>query len=439
MGGEGSTFSTLLNILEEAIRRFPDKRKGKNIHYSMRDGALSGFSVFFMQCPSFLSHQVLMQQQEGNNNARTLFGVEEIPTDPQIRNLLDPVDPRRCFPVFEDVHSLMHEKRLMEEQYQSSLESYLVALDGTWFHSSETIHCPKCLHKDHQDGRRTYYHSAITPVLVKPSNNRVIALQPEFIQPQDGNEKQDCEINAAKRWIGGVGKKYVGMGITLLGDDIYSSQPFCEDALREGFHFLFTCKSSSHKYLTEWIEAAELGVDVQQQVLKHWTGKERLYYRYRFMNNVPLKEGKDALRVNWCELAIVDKEGKLRKRFAFITDYLISSENVVNLVDCGRSRWKIENEHNNTLKTKGYNLEHNFGHGKEHLSNLLLTFNLLAFLFHTVLEFFDKRYALLRKTLRRRQTFFEDIRSLTRYWCFENWDHLLLFMLRGLKLPDPGG
>jgi len=229
------------------------------------------------------------------------------------------------------------------------------------------------------------------------------------------------------------------MGITLLGDDIYSSQPFCEDVLDRGFHFIFTCKSSSHKYLSEWIETADVGVDIGEVIHKRWTGKERLYYRYRFMNDVPLKEGEDALRVNWCELEILDKEGNVRKRYGFATDYLISRENVVDLIECGRSRWKIENEHNNTLKTKGYNLEHNFGHGSEHLSNLLLTFNLIAFLFHTVLEFFDKRYALLRKSLRRRQTFFEDIRSLTRYWCFDGWDDLLLFMLRGLKLPDPGG
>ena len=229
------------------------------------------------------------------------------------------------------------------------------------------------------------------------------------------------------------------MGITLLGDDIYSSQPFCKDVLERAFHFIFTCKSSSHKYLSEWIDAADVGVDIQQLIKKSWTGKERLYYRYRFMNDVPIKEGKDALRVNWCELVILDKQENVRKRFGFITDYLITRENVIDLFECGRSRWKIENEHNNTLKTKGYNLEHNFGHGNEHLSNLLLTFNLIAFLFHTVLEFFDKRYTLLRKSLRRRQTFFEDIRALTRYWCFDSWDDLLRFMLRGLKLPDPGG
>lgn len=439
MGGEGETFSTLLSFLESGIGTFPDRRKGKNKHYSMRNGALCGFSVFFMQCPSFLSHQALMQRQEGNNNARTVFGIEQIPTDAQIRNLLDPVDPKCCFPVFEKVRIWLEEKGLLESQYQSSLESYLLALDGTWFHSSEAIDCPSCLHKDHKDGRRTYYHSAITPVLVKPGNNRVISLEPEFIQPQDGQEKQDCERNAAKRWIAGAGSKYVSMGITLLGDDLYCNEPFCKDALERGYHFIFTCKSSSHKYLSEWIEEAEVGVDIGQVIDKRWTGKERLLYRYRFMNDVPLRDGENALRVNWCELVILDKEGKVRKRHGFATDYPINRQNVVDLVECGRSRWKIENEHNNTLKTKGYNLEHNFGHGKKHLSNLLLTFNLLAFLFHTVLEFFDKRYALLRKSLRRRQTFFEDIRSLTRYWCFDGWDDLLLFMLRGLKLPDPGG
>ena len=231
----------------------------------------------------------------------------------------------------------------------------------------------------------------------------------------------------------------VGMGITLLGDDLFSRQPFCQEVLDRGYQFIFTCKRSSHKYLSEWIDAAEVGVDVVEVMKNNWTGKQRLYHRYRFMNDVPLREGKDALRVHWCELVITDKDGNIRRRYAFITDHRITRKNVIEIVEAGRARWKIENEHNNTLKTKGYNLEHNFGHGQEHLSNLLLSFNLLAFLFHTVLEFFDKRYALLRQTLRRRQTFFDDIKALTRYWCFEGWDELMLFMLRGLKLPDPGG
>ena len=95
---------------------------------------------------------------------------------------------------------------------------------------------------------------------------------------------------------------------------------------------------------------------------------------------------------------------------------------------------KIENENNNVLKTQGYHLEHNFGHGQQYLSAFLLSLNLLAFLFHTVLAWSDDKYALLRRVLARRQTFFEDIRALTQYMVFESWDHLMDFMIRGLDL-----
>ena len=164
-----------------------------------------------------------------------------------------------------------------------------------------------------------------------------------------------------------------------------------------------------------------------------------MYFRYRFANDVPLKDGKDALRVNWAELVITDAEGKVKKRHCFATNHQITNDNVVSLVEAGRARWKIENEHNNTLKTKGYNLEHNFGHGKENLSNLLLTCNLIVFLFHTVLEFFDKRYALVRATLPRRDTFYHDLKALCTYFLFENWKNLMCCMLEGLELEDPGG
>ena len=94
----------------------------------------------------------------------------------------------------------------------------------------------------------------------------------------------------------------------------------------------------------------------------------------------------------------------------------------------------MENENNNVLKTKGYHLEHNFGHGKQYLSATMVSLNLLAFLFHTVMEWSDDKYSLLRQVLARRQTFFDDIRALTRYMVFESWSHLMDFMIEGLEL-----
>jgi len=191
--------------------------------------------------------------------------------------------------------------------------------------------------------------------------------------------------------------------------------------------------------MNEYIANCDSEVDLNEFCLKKWTGKERLTYTYRWRNSVPLLDSKDALAVNWVELTITNEKGEITFRNAYITDHHLTNENVPVVVEAGRTRWKIENEHNNTLKTKGYHLEHNFGHGKENLSEVLFCLILIAFLFHTVLELYDRRYRLLRQTLPTRKTFFDDIRALTKYLCFPNWNDMLLFMLKGLKLDDPGG
>ena len=146
--------------------------------------------------------------------------------------------------------------------------------------------------------------------------------------------------------------------------------------------------------------------------------------------------------VNWCELVTTTPEGKELYRNTFVSDHTISHENVIDVVAAGRSRWKIENENNNTLKTKGYHFEHNFGHGKKGLANLLVSMNLLAFLFHTVLDLTCEIYGKIRAKLGARQKFFEHLRTLTHYMYFESWDHLLRFMAERLEVavewPDSG-
>ncbi|MEA3508638.1 MAG: ISNCY family transposase [Synergistota bacterium] len=366
MGRDGYSFAVLLQFLEDSIKDFPDVRIGKNTVYEVRDAVLSAFSVFFMQCPSFLAHQKAMGMRKGKNNAQSIFGVHKIPTDNQIRSLLDPVSPELLFPVFDRIFEFLVSEGIIRDMVTED-GFLLIALDGTWFYSSEQIACDACQSKQHRNGQVTYYHSAITPVIVKPEVNRVVSLPPEFITVDDGSTKQDCENKAVKRWI------------------------------------------------------------------------KTIVDRYRYRNDVPLKDGDKAMQVNWMELSILDKEGTIKKRFSFVTDLPITDANITRMISYGRSRWKIENENNNILKTKGYHLEHNFGHGKKHLSNFLMTLNLLAYLFHTVAEMFDRRYLLLRKTLPSRKTFFQDAQALTKYFFYESWDNLLKAMVIGLELEDPGG
>ena len=425
----------LIQNIRFAGMSFFDRRTGENTRYSMEDVVLSTFSVFFTQSPSFLSFQRSMQQQTGRNNAQSLFTVSAIPTDTQIRRVLDGAPPERLFTVFAWCFAMLIAKGGIEK-FKSDL-GYLLCLDGTGYFSSTTIHCKNCLTKtEKKTGRVTYYHSAITPVLVKPEEDHVFSLPPAFIKTEDGDTKQDCENKAAKRWLweqGEYGRRLLATGadVTVLGDDLYSRQPVIKTIVAQHLHYLLVCKRESHAWLYEWVDALEIGENRDQKqrvVQKDWNGTYHRVYTYTYVNQVPLKDSKDSLFVNFVEVLVTRQEdGKELYHNAFITNHQITAENVATLVLSGRARWKIENENNNVLKTKGYHFEHNFGHGKETLSLVLLTLILLSFLFHTLLDLFNEPYQTLCEQLRR-QFFFNGIRELTRYFYVVNWSHLFTFM-----------
>ena len=185
-------------------------------------------------------------------------------------------------------------------------------------------------------------------------------------------EKQDCERAAGKRWVTQHATHYAPLGGVLLGDDLYANQPFCQHTLDHDLHFLFVCKPDSHPTLYQWVETFAAAGKVETFSIRKWNGKHSELWTYRFLNQIPLRAGDDALLVNWCELHISHKDtGETLYHNAWVTDLAISQRNVAEIVDCGRARWKVENENNNVLKMKGYHLEHNFGHGDQYLAMML--------------------------------------------------------------------
>ena len=434
----GETFQILLSLLMGCVESFPDRRTGKNTQFSLQDVTRGAFGVFFCQSPSFLAFQELMQQQQGKNNATTLFGVQQIPSDNHIRALLDPVDPALLNPVYEKCFDLMQHHELIQPM-RSFANSLLVALDGTGYFQSESIHCPSCMVSNHRDGRVTYTHSVLLPAVVSPDQPQVLSLQPEFLSPQDGHDRQDCEFRAALRWIDRYGGRLSPLGVTLLGDDLYSRTPIIAAAEKQELDFIFVAKPVMHKHLFEEIEGLDKLGGVHSLQRSTWTGRNHRHYRYRWLNDVSLNAEKNSPVVSWVELKILDDKGKVTFQNSWVTSHLISEQTVVELVKAGRCRWKIENENFNTLKTKGYHFEHNFGHGQQYLSQTLLSLNVIAFLFHTLLELIDSRCALLRATLPRRDTFFQHVATLTQSLCFDSWVAIMVFMLKGLHLADPDG
>lgn len=208
----------MIEKVRDAFRALPDERgQSNNRRYEMEDAALSAFAVFFSQSPSFLDSQVRMQKQQGRNNASSLFGVHEIPCDNQIRNLLDPVPAATLFPIIAEIgDSLYHQGYL--EAFRSINGTFLIALDGTDFFSSEKIFCAHCSQTVLKNGKTRYRHIAVTPVLVAPGQAQTIVLPPEFVQPQDGHDKQDCERAASARWLArwGAGAHTIAHGASRI-------------------------------------------------------------------------------------------------------------------------------------------------------------------------------------------------------------------------------
>ena len=388
-------FNALLNPFRCYLSVLSETHQGNNTRYSLYDFAIAAFSIFFMQQPSFLAHQRFLAEKQRQHNLASLFGVEHLPSDSQIRRVLDNQPPAALEPIYNALFEQLKAQGEIDKR-RSINNTLLIPLDGITYHSSTDIYCEQCNQRHDRTGTIHYSHQAILPVIVAPGDPLVISLPPEFVTPQDGCLKQDCELTAAKRWLTRHGARYMPLGVTFLGDDLFAHQPFCQAIVSQGGHFIFTAKPDSHKTLYEWLTPLRNTKHITTLSLTRRKGKKKWLDTYQFINHVPLRDSDDALQVNWCELTTTDAAGKVVYRNSFITDHLISHDNLIELVKAGRARWKVENDNHNTLKTKGYHLSHNFGHGKHYLAQFLASLNVLAYLFHTALDVLDAAYRALR-------------------------------------------
>src|SRR5271165_3297065 len=410
----------LLSELKAVCAAFPDPRKGRSGNIAMADFGLSAFAMFFMQCASFLSFQRTLEKGQGRSNCQTLFGIEKIPSDNYIRDMLDGADPALLAPCFQRTERLLLEPA-MRDAFGRLGGRTLIALDGTEYFCSQKIVCPHCQTRKRSNGKIESYHSMLAATVVAPGHSKVVPLAPEFIVKQDGAEKQDCERNAVKRWHEKHGGRLKPLRPVYLGDDLFACQSVVERLAANGDDFLFTCKEASHKALYDFIAGAEL----DRHEIKVRKGKPHEIHRYRFIGKVPLRDGKDAVLVNWIGFEILNAKGVVKYRTALVTSLPVAKSNVADVAACGRARWKIENESFNVLKNHGYEFEHNFGHGETYLAMTLAALNMLAFAWHTVLDLLKPPWRRAREAAEKRTSFFASLATLTRFLVFPAWSELL--------------
>jgi hypothetical protein len=414
-----SVVEDLIAELGKVCAGLPDQRKGprRDGDYSMAAIGLSAFSLFFMGSPSFLEHQRVLERGQGRSNCQSLFGMAAIPSDNYIRLMLDGAVPAS----FDGLFMRAIEQAGPLTRFQCLGGRVLIALDGSEYFCSRKIQCSQCSTRRRSDGGTEYFHGFLGASVVAPGHQQVLPLPPEFIAPQDGAEKQDCERNAAKRWLARHGPALAHLRPIYLGDDLFACQPIAAVIQRTGDNFILTCKPSSHPTIAEYLHGARLEEHCQTVCQR---GK-RTTTIYRWLSGVPLRGTADAILVNWFSVETRNTSGKRTYYNSFVTDLPVNAATVAELAACGRARWKIENETFNVLKTNGYNLEHNFGHGKRTLASVFLTLNLLAFAFHTAAYLAMLAWQQAVTACGATYRFFENLRTITNYVVFADWSHLL--------------
>jgi hypothetical protein len=416
--------SSLIQTVRAGFAEIKDHR-ALNRKISLTDALMSGFAMFSLKDSSLLAFDQRRQAQD--ENLRAVYGIEHIPCDTQMRTILDPVQPSTVSPIFKDIFTLVEQNHFLEQMVFMG-QYYLVSLDGSGYFSSKKVHCDSCLQKQHQNGETTYYHQLLAAAIVHPDQAMVIPLAPEPIVKQDGDKKNDCERNAAKRLLAQLRQDHPDLPLIITEDALSANAPHLRELQKHNLHYILGVKEGDHAFLFDYVETA------------HQAGQTTVYekqdkgviHRYRFLNQVPLNASHQDLRVNFIEYWEISPTKT--QHFCKITDFTVTKFNVCELMRGGRTRWKIENETLNTLKNQGYHLEHNYGHGQQNLSVVFVLLMMLAFLVDQVQQLASTLFQAVLKKEGSRKRLWDHMRALFYTLPFSSLEDIFRALLYGYKI-----
>lgn len=356
----------------------------KRTHFSNVTCLMSGISLYTFKFASLLQFdQTARSNTTKANNLKTLFQLSAVPSDTLMRERLDVITPDVCRQAYTALFARLQRAHLLDH-YKFMNKYFLVSLDGTEVFSSDKIHCSHCCERKKNKNKTQYYHQILAAALVHPDQKVVYPFAPESIKKEDGMEKNDCERNAAKRWIADFKREHPHLQTVIVADGLYANEPFINTLVENNMSYILVCKEGDHPYLFDWIRDLE---EIDQTV-KHADIKNG-HRTYRIMRDVPLNS-KENTKVTLVTLEETIK-GKTTK-WTWVTNLDVTLTNVEEFAKGARARWHIENQTFNTLKNQGYQFEHNFGHGNKYLHTVLTHLMMLAFFVDQCLQAVNKRF-----------------------------------------------
>src|SRR5712692_10573477 len=417
----------LFRLVRSGFANIPDHRSDE-VDISLTDALMSGFAMFSLKSPSLLA----FDKQRGEGNLETIYSIPHAPCDTRMRERLDPVSPESLRASFKSVFRQLQRGKALEEMV--FLDGYyLLALDGTGYFSSPTIHCASCLHKVHRNGAITYAHQMLGAALIHPDKRAVIPLMPEPIIKQDGTAKNDCERHAAKRFMAKLRQDPPHLTCIITEESLSANAPHIETLHDHGCHSILGVKEGDHASLLQQVQVAEHTGRVTYD--NRHDRAAGVVHRLRFVNDVPLNASRADVRVNVIEYWEIGQDQV--QHFSWVTDLRVSKRHVYRLMRAGRARWKMENETFNTLKNQGYNIEHNYGHGEQNLSVVFATIMMLAFLVDQTQQLCCALFQAVWAKLGSKRRLWERMRALFYDYALGSMRHLLEALLYGLKKPNP--
>jgi hypothetical protein len=417
----------LLRLVHTGFDHIPNDRAA-DVDISLTDALMSAFALFSLKSPSLLA----FDKERTEGNLHTIYGIQRVPCDTHMREILDPVSPESLRPVFKSVLTQLQRGKVLEPMVFLD-DRYLLALDGTGYFSSNTIHCASCLHQVHRNGTITYAHQMLGAAIIHPDQRAVIPLMPEPIVQQDGTDKNDCERNATKRFIAKLRKDHPHLKFIVTEDSLSSNAPHIETLHAHGLRYILGVKDGDHAFLFEQVQAADHAGRVT--FYERHDRAAGVVHRFRFVNDMPLNASHPDVRINFIEYWEIGATKV--QHFSWVTDLRVSKRNVYHLMRGGRARWKIENETFNTLKNQGYHFEHNYGHGTQNLSVVFAMVMLLAFLVDQTQQLCCALFQAVWAKLGSKRLLWERMRALFYDYALVSMRQLLEALLHGLKKSSP--
>jgi hypothetical protein len=421
----------LFGIIRQQFEKIKDHRP-MNVVIPLGDALMSAFAMFSLKEPSLLAFD---ERRTSDKNLKKIYGIDQIPSDTQMRKILDAVHPSEISPLFKTVFGQLQRGGVIEQMVFME-GHYLLWVDGTGYFSSKEIHCESCLERvNKKTGEVTYSHQLLGAALVHPAQKAVMPFAPEAIIKQDGETKNDCERNAAKRFLEQLRHDHPDLPLIVVEDALSANAPHIRALEGHHLRYILGVKPGDHAFLFTYVQQAQAAGQTTEFELE----ENGIIHRFRFLNQVPLNASNPDLLVNFIEYWEVAR--KKTRHFTWITDFIITTENAYPIMRGGRARWKIENETFNTLKNQGYQFEHNFGHGHQHLSTVFAMLMMLAFAVDQAQQLACQLFQAAWDKLGSKRALWEKIRALFDTLEFQSMTDILRaivfgYAVQGLTIYD---